>query len=447
MENTVEVHSVSAYSVDNLMGNLSKLAHALGMQISTANCYETIHTWEPNCYKATWQATPGAFLFCLKTYFSFYFLATLVSKRGNLKKVDWGRFIRDVLQSSVFLTMNMIFFLMYLCQLRHLLGFFTPISMGFISSCMASFSAILFEKPSRRSALALYLTNLASETLFRQLVNFGYIKPIPHGIFIPFSVGLGLFMYLYSKERLSKSLTNMLSGAIKLNVSKEILDGKKLPDDFHAFLHKLRTDFGRTKNCEHVHSCVSVCTEGFIKKTSLLAWAQLISMLFAAKNFKIPLFVGLLPLIFNASRCSLNRVDGISKTVRNVASGSLAGLSMLVFPNVSIAMYCMWKAIESLYFDLVDRGYLPLVPHGEIILYTITTGYVLWQVIVQPHAIRSGYLNFLGGLVGNRYKIFNRVLIDEFGYHSRVLFDAKLDLDPRYVTINPMLYKHLAGTR
>lgn len=31
------------------MGALSKLAHSLGQPILTATCYETIHTWNPDC--------------------------------------------------------------------------------------------------------------------------------------------------------------------------------------------------------------------------------------------------------------------------------------------------------------------------------------------------------------------------------------------------------------
>lgn len=52
---------------------------------------------------------------------------------------------------------------------------------------------------------------------------------------------------------------------------------------------------------------------------------------------------------------------------------------------------------------MVDRGILPSIPFSSIILYTISTGYVLWQTVIEPQALRKGYLDFLLGITGNRY--------------------------------------------
>lgn len=52
---------------------------------------------------------------------------------------------------------------------------------------------------------------------------------------------------------------------------------------------------------------------------------------------------------------------------------------------------------------MADRGKLPYVPHGDHIIYTLSTGYVLWMAALEPHAIRRGYQNFLMGLTGKRY--------------------------------------------
>ncbi|PIO75856.1 hypothetical protein TELCIR_02092 [Teladorsagia circumcincta] len=78
---------------------------------------------------------------------------------------------------------------------------------------------------------------------------------------------------------------------------------------------------------------------------------------------------------------------------------------MLAFPNVSIAMYVLWKAIEAIYRDLVKKGYVRPMPYGDLFLYTISTAYVLWQIVIEPQAIRKGYLKFLLGLTGNRLNV------------------------------------------
>ncbi|KIH49111.1 hypothetical protein ANCDUO_20815, partial [Ancylostoma duodenale] len=92
----------------------------------------------------------------------------------------------------------------------HLLGFFTVPTMGWLTSTLASLCAILIEKQSRRPALALYTTNLASETLYRQLYNHGYLFNVKYGECIPFAIGVGLFMFLRSRGKLQPAMEKVL---------------------------------------------------------------------------------------------------------------------------------------------------------------------------------------------------------------------------------------------
>ncbi|CCD68559.1 Transmembrane protein 135 homolog [Caenorhabditis elegans] len=443
------------------MGALSKLAHSLGQPILTATCYETIHTWNPDCNGAFFDALPVGLIFSLKTYASFYLITNVVSKRGRLDKINWKKFGIDVCQSSLFLVTNMCFFLILLCKFRKWLGFFTPITMGLVSSILASGIAILVEKKSRRPALALYLINLASETYYRHLANHGYVTMHTYGECIPFGIGLMLFTWLQSIGRLPKSFNGFMNVALKSNVSENLINEKKIPDNFRLFLEKLRSDYKKTELCNHPHSCVSHSVESFAKnmtfgltassvltvirnvRTIIKNPLNLITLLVSKENLKLPLFAGFLPFIFNATRCSLNRVKYVPPVLNNVFSAGLASVAMAFYPTVSIAMYCLWKAIETVYFDLVDRGYLPKFKNGEVILYAITTGYVLWNAVVEPRAIRRGYLNFLFGLVGGKISLFNRRLYDHFGFVSRDVYTKIPEFDPKYAMINPMLYMPL----
>uniref|UniRef100_A0A8R1DIQ9 TMEM135_C_rich domain-containing protein n=1 Tax=Caenorhabditis japonica TaxID=281687 RepID=A0A8R1DIQ9_CAEJA len=443
------------------MGVFSKLAYSLGQPTLHATCYETIHTWNPNCYGAVWDAVPVGVIVSLKTYASFYLITNIIAKRGRLDKVNWKKYVKDVLQSTLFLITNMCFFLMHLCKFRHWLGFFTPFTMGFLSSITASALGILMEKKSRRPALALYLTNLASETYYRHLANHGHVKMYTYGECVPFGIGLMLFTWLQTAGRLPKSFNGFMNAALKSNVTENVINTEKLPKNFGAFLEKLRTDYEKTELCHHPHSCVSHSVESFAKNmsmglmvSSVLSVARniktiisnplkLFTILLSTDNFKLPLFAGCLPLIFNASQCSLNRVKQIPPTVSSVFSAGLASVAMAFYPSVSIAMYCLWKGIETVYFDLVDRGYLPKVKNGEIILYSISAGYVLWNTIVEPAALRRGYLNFLYTLVGGKIALFNRRLYDHFGFVSRNIYTTDPTFNSKFAMINPMLYQPL----
>ncbi|KAK6766137.1 hypothetical protein RB195_025815 [Necator americanus] len=444
------------------MAYLSKLAHALNMRVLTTNCYETIHTWEPDCYKAIWVATPNGFWVSLRTYLTFYTLTTLIGRKGNLRKIEWKKFFIDVMRSSTFLTINLLLFQFFLCQVRHLLGFFTIPTMGWLTSIFATFCAILIEKQSRRPALALYTANLASETLYRQLCNHGYLFRMKYGECIPFAIGVGIFMFLRARGKLQPTLQKVLNFSHCLTPSEDIMDLKKLPDDFHALLAKLRHDFNKAEKCEHKYSCVSVAVESFVKNFAigtgisgalvllgnlrkLLTNPSMIPrILFSLRNLKLPLFFGLMPFLFHVTRCLLNRRADCPKEISDTVAGIVSGASMTVYPSVTIGMYTMWKGIEAVYLCLMESKILPAIPFGDIILYTFSTAYMLWATIVEPQAIRKGYLGFLTQLTGNRIIAFNRDLYEHFGFQSKLMFPhAQPVLNTKYVTLNPMLYQKI----
>ncbi|EPB78398.1 hypothetical protein ANCCEY_02547 [Ancylostoma ceylanicum] len=306
------------------MAFLSKLAYALNMQVLTTNCYETIHTWEPDCYKAI----------------------------------------------------------------------------------------------------------LASETLYRQLYNHGYLFNVKFGECIPFAVGVGLFMLLRARGKLQPSMEKVLNFSHSVTPNTDILDLKKVPDDFHALLHKLRYDFGRTASCEHKYSCASVAVESFVKNFAvgtgisavltllgnlrkLLTNPLMISkILFSSNNLKLPLFSGLMPFLFHVTRCLLNRSRRCNTVVNNTVAGMVSAASMTAYPSVTIAMYTMWKGIEE------SEGATVML--GKISVYTRRNG------------------------KSNRIKVFNRDLYEHFGFQSKLLYpNARPVLDTKYVTLNPMLYQKI----
>lgn len=83
---------------------------------------------------------------------------------------------------------------------------------------MASAMAVMIEKPSRRSSLAFYVANVASEALFRIYVARGYLRPINNGQVYIFTLAIATLMMLAKKQGFDE---DPLSAAIKLIVGPE----------------------------------------------------------------------------------------------------------------------------------------------------------------------------------------------------------------------------------
>uniref|UniRef100_A0A1I7VWB4 TMEM135_C_rich domain-containing protein n=1 Tax=Loa loa TaxID=7209 RepID=A0A1I7VWB4_LOALO len=150
------------------------------------------------------------------------------------------------------------------------------------------------------------------------------------------------------------------------------------------------------------------------------------------RTLRLPLFYGFLALLFQVSRCGYswctNQVSPLS------LCGAIGGLSLFFYPNISIAMYVFWKFVEGFFFSYYNNL---MIPYGDIILYALSTGYVAWNAVIEPQALREGYWKFLAGLTGNKIEQLNRRLFDSFGYNSSKKFPHFIPkLDPRFTLLN-----------
>uniref|UniRef100_A0A0N5A766 TMEM135_C_rich domain-containing protein n=1 Tax=Parastrongyloides trichosuri TaxID=131310 RepID=A0A0N5A766_PARTI len=443
---------------------LSKfVAGTLGWKILNASCYESGHTWNPNCELAIKDAVYDGLVFSFKTYFPLYLIAAIAAKKDIKKAINYKLFENSI-RSTIFLTCNMCFYVYSICLAHRLLGFTTVPTAGILSACVASFLAILIEKPSRRHALAVYLTNLATETLYRQGMAHGYLPRIPKGEMIPFAIGLGGMMYYYKRKKLDGFLNKMMEFIFRNNDNEEIKSKKYYNiKQITILLTYLRKNFKKSNNCDHKNSCVSHALEGSVRNFSwgmaasvVLAIvgniknipkqpSKLITGLFSKKIFKIPLFLSVIPAIQNSVQCILNRyMPERFKEWNPVIGAATSALSFPFFPNLSVALYFFWKFIESFYKDMYDKGYFPNVKNWKILLYTISTGYVLSIAVFEPHLLRKGYYNFLDKLTGTKIRQFNRRIYDHvarFGLNSNLLFESKIiEVNTKYALINPVFY-------
>ncbi|XP_041461388.1 transmembrane protein 135-like isoform X1 [Lytechinus variegatus] len=148
-----------------------------------ATCYELGHCWTPSCVAATLSVGKASVKYSLKLYTAFYLVSHTYGRLKKKQRLTWSRlvpFFRDVFQSTLFLSSNVSMVISAFCVFRHLFGGFYT-GFGFISSFPACFIAILTERKSRRSMLALYTMNLAMEVVFNMCKQRNYVSPIKNG--------------------------------------------------------------------------------------------------------------------------------------------------------------------------------------------------------------------------------------------------------------------------
>jgi hypothetical protein len=92
----------------------------------------------------------------------------------------------------------------------------------------------------------------------------------------------------------------------------------------------------------------------------------------------------------------------------------------------------MWKALQITYNMLCDQGYVPRIPAGTILLYSVATATLFHAATFEPLNLRSSYWKFLHGLSGGRIAVMDRRTFDTWGLdtHAQVLKTIEVTKTP-----------------
>lgn len=110
---------------------------------------------------------------------------------------DLKRTIFGIFQSTCFLTANGFTYSFILCVLRQYVGSFNFYTASFVPAFVASVVALSIERPTRRNLLCLYVSNVATETLFNMACSRGYCRPIPYGQVLIFGASISVLLYYF----------------------------------------------------------------------------------------------------------------------------------------------------------------------------------------------------------------------------------------------------------
>lgn len=110
---------------------------------------------------------------------------------------DLKRTIEGIFKSTAFLTTNAYGFNLLVCIFRFLLGRFYFSTIAYIPTFIASIISLLIERPERRTPLALYVANVATESLWKMMEARGYVRSIPHGQVLVLGCSITALLYMY----------------------------------------------------------------------------------------------------------------------------------------------------------------------------------------------------------------------------------------------------------
>ncbi|CAH3016983.1 unnamed protein product [Porites evermanni] len=406
---------------------------------TTLSCHELAHTWTPSCSSASAEVFRSCFIESLKIYGLLYLVGGILRRAGM--KYFRVNYLLDVIRSSLFLAVNGGGLVVNVCLIRKLFGSFNYLSMIFVPGLIASLMAILIEKKGRRSTLALYMTNLATETTYNMLKERSLIKPIPNGEIILFCASTATMMYLYrKKDGLTDGLVNALiryflgsnnSGhrqEISGTEQSQLMERKKYNNDWHI---------------SWLQPTLKALGTGYLIQLMLMLAGQikfivtnprrLLRTFYHKDCIRCGLFLGSFVAIFKNVEGVLGNLRKKSDEINALFAGGLAGLSMMFYKSSTIALYLASKMSEIVYKQGVSAGVLPSIPYAEILTYTFSTAFLFHACTWEVHSVRPSYWRYLNVVTGKRFCEINRAKIDElYGTDSTRLFPK----DDLYKSLN-----------
>lgn len=311
--------------------------------------------------------------------------------------------------------------------------------------------------------LAMYVSNVAVDALYRMLLARGIVKPIKYGEVLLFSLSSAVYMYLFrSPGGLSESTMRVLkviAGQDEIprpmfpappthntENSPPLANGitphhPSLPYNVwqHKSLTKLRSlvsficNLAKHEMCSHQHSCAAYVSQGFLKSFGLgylingsirLASSLgrifskpslLLHSLFNKDNFYLGAFIGSYSALFRLVNCLLRWLRDRDDPIHGLIAGFVAGSSMLWYRSGTLALYVTSKLAESLYFKGIESNIVPYIRWADVLLFSVSTAVIFHTAVFEPQNLRPAYWRFLNNVTDGRFRLMNRHLLTGFG--------------------------------
>lgn len=352
--------------------------------------------------------------------------------------------------------------------------------------------AVMIEKPNRRASLAFYVANVASEALFRIYVARGYMRTINNGQVYIFSIAIATIMLLAKKHGFED---DPLSAAIKLIVGSEeaskrqrkrthdtiLREQEQLVDEETEYapgeqqIAKSNSDqesaslmkkaersyywikalfTSRHKLCPHqdcscfYYVCKSATRALFIgysaqlglklftRASQLLINPKLaLDIATSAGVLQVGLFLSTFSGLYKATCCSLRRISNNSTPLNCFIAGLVAGPALFIYPSPTVALYVLWKCLETLFHEAVRKKVIKNKNLFIVILYGLATSQLFYSALMDPRYMKKSYMAFLDRISQHKLHMVNRSVLDVFGTEASSGYeDFFPDLHPKFMS-------------
>ncbi|KAH9497817.1 hypothetical protein DERF_013773 [Dermatophagoides farinae] len=444
------------------------------------NCYEMGHGWTPYCSAAALEIGLIVFQQSLKLYAPLYLGQTILQKKFDQKNLM--KTTQSILRSSIFLGANAFLVILFLCLSLRISGrFYYPLN-AYLPSFFGSLLAILNERPSRRKALAFYVANIASEITYKISISRGYIRPLPNGKYLLFTMAISILLFIYENNLLRDPLICFIFQLVIGNRNsrrqqpqqQQQHEHENDDDDQESIIESNKNLWNKCwwwwwwpkhlgrfwwftiKNrfpilafshpyCSHHlgYSCFeNILFQSFLKSFTLGWFSQLglrfISKLMAghfhdafnifrpnhlissSRYLSFALFISSFSTVYNSSICMLNHFIHHRSWNCLLSSilASTASFSLFSTPNTSMSLYLVWKSVEALFNVAVMKGYIPCDRLWITIIYAIACSQIFYASILEPSQMKPSYKRFLDSICQNRLQYINRNVLEVFGTNA-----------------------------
>ncbi|XP_030376261.1 transmembrane protein 135-like [Scaptodrosophila lebanonensis] len=417
------------------------------------SCHAYMHPWTTSCASGTAGMMLASIPSSLRTYFTVYLIALIARRRlpslKDLKHTGAG-----ILQSAAFLSTNAWCFSLFVCLLRQALGRFYFGTAALVPAFFASIVALNVERPARRAALALYVTNVGLETLWRMLEARGLVHSIPNAQVLIMGPSITALLYLQRlglHRTVAKDITFKVLRVIigkeeegPLNMPVANSSGSLSSRQRRLSFRSIRTILGlyehfraaKHSSCPHRQGCAIYALRGGLKPfvggvgltlslKLLLNISKIVRLkmdwrkrMFNKDSLKLGLALGSFSLLYKMTSCALRHGFGYDNALFAIPAGLLGSIGLLQFPNTTVSLYIMLKLLHLLYNWGIEGGVLPEVPHFITYLYAFFTAILFHSSILEPRSLRDSYYRFLMNMSGNRICRFGVRSLEDLGLES-----------------------------
>ncbi|KAH8306166.1 hypothetical protein KR018_003101 [Drosophila ironensis] len=417
----------------------------------SCTCQEFSHPWTSSCACSAAGIMLALIPYCLRTYSAVYMIPLLL--RGRIPTVeDIKRAIASTLQSTAYLSTNASFFILAICWLRRLLGNFNVVSAAWLPAFLSSVACLALERPQRRAPLALYVANVGTETLWNMMEARGLVRSIPNAQVLIMGLSVTALMYLYrrglhktvAKDATFKGLGWLMGHEVEGPLKKPPVPILPPSEPLTFNLRSISTylkiyDLLRVlkhPSCPHKSGCAHHAALGFLKPflggvgvsvglKLLLNIPKIVGMkmqwrkqIFNSGSLQLGLALGIFSSLFKTTSCGLRHVFKYDSASFALPAGLIGTIGLFRFPNTTVALYLMWKALQLLYRWGIAEGKLPEVPNFVMFMFAFFTAVLLHSSILEAKSIRSSYYKFIQASSGGRLSRFNVANVDHFGLNS-----------------------------